>query len=234
MKKRVLIVEPQPLTRQGLALTLQAQPDLEVCGEACCAARALDAFEASAPDLVITSLDLGDRSGLDLTADLVRRRPGLYVLILSRHAEALCAERAIRAGAHGYVIKQESADDVVEAARRVLAGRFYVSETVLDALLGAVARSAHPLIPSPADVLSEREMELFELIGAGLSTHDIAERMTLSVKTVESYRNRVKQKLYVDTMADLMRRAVMWKSPDHGCYSWTGCGKPAAEEVCAA
>lgn len=220
MKTRILIVEPQPVTRQGIALTLQAEPDLEVCGQACCAEGAFALFAACEPDLVVTALDLGDRNGLDLVHELVRQRPSLPVLVLSRHAEALCAERAFRAGARGYAVKHEPADTIVAAVRRLAAGRFYVSDSVVDELLVALARSRHPLIPAPTDVLSERELELFELIGAGLTTHDIAEAMHLSVKTVESYRNRIKQKLNVDTMADLMRRAVMWKSPDHAAYAW--------------
>lgn len=227
---RVFIIEPEPLTRQGLVLTLQAQPDLNVCGSACCAGGALDALEACAPDLVITALDLADQNGLDLTQALIQRYPRLRILVLSRHAEPMCAERALRAGARGYVVKQEPPEVVLEAARLVLAGSYYVSQNSLDGLLQAISRSSQTLIPSPSDVLSERELELFDLIGSGISTHEIAAQMSLSVKTVESYRNRIKHKLNVETMAELVRRAVIWKSPERYCFCWVPKAVPEAAE----
>lgn len=231
MRKKILLIEPQPLTRQGLALTLDAEPDFTVTGQVCCADKALAAFEAADPDLVITAIDLADRTGMTLAQELLRIKPELRVLILSRHAEALCAERALRCGAHGYVVKQESADVVIQAARHILAGGYFVSHGVLDDLLKAIATRTQTLIPSPSDVLSEREMELFELIGQGLSTQDISGKMGLSVKTVESYRNRIKQKLNVTNLAELMRQAVMWLGPEHVCYSWKGCAAIIEEKV---
>lgn len=220
---QILVVEPHPLTRQGLVAMLDAEPDLHVCADTCCAAPALEALARHTPDLAVLTIELAGMTGLDLAQQMLQQQPGLRVLILSLNEEALCAERALRAGAHGFLSKQEPAAVVLQAVRHVLAGGYFVSPKLLDGLLEAIARTAQPVIPSPADVLSEREMELFELMGQGLGTHEIADRMQLSMKTVESYRNRIKHKLNLTGTADLVRQAVMWQSEAHICYSWTGC-----------
>ncbi|MDQ7041189.1 MAG: response regulator transcription factor [Rhodothermus sp.] len=210
MKKRILIVDDHPLVRKGLALTLEAEPDLEVCGQAASAEEALGMLDEVRPDLVIVDISLPGMSGLELIKHLHVWNPELPVLIISRHDEALYAERAIRAGARGYVMKVEAVDVIVRAVRRVLAGGLYVSEEVSERLLMSMAGHRRSAGQSPLELLSDRELEVFELTGRGLSTREIAERLHLSVKTVESYRARIKAKLGLRNAAELMQHAVQW------------------------
>lgn len=210
MKKRILIVDDHPLVRKGLALTLEAEPDLEVCGQAASAEEALGMLDEVRPDLAIVDISLPGMSGLELIKHLHAWNPELPVLVISRHDEALYAERAIRAGARGYVMKIEAVDVIVKAVRRVLAGGLYVSQEVSERLLMSMTGHRRAAGQSPMELLSDRELEVFELTGQGLSTREIAERLHLSVKTVESYRARIKAKLGLRTAAELMQHAVQW------------------------
>jgi DNA-binding NarL/FixJ family response regulator len=208
--KRILLVEDHPLMRKGLALSIETEPDLKVCGQLADAEEALAAFEELDPDLVVVDISLPGMSGLELIKHLQALRPQLPTLVVSRHDEALYAERAIRAGARGYVMKLEAGDVIVKAIRRVLAGGIYVSEEINERLLMGLAAGRRELAQSPLEVLSDRELEVFELTGRGLGTREIAERLHLSVKTVESYRARIKEKLNLNTAAELMQHAVQW------------------------
>ena len=208
--KKVLIIDDHPLMRKGLALALNAESDLSVCGQFADAEEALGALEELDPDLVVTDISLPGMNGLELTKHLHTLKPELAILAISRHDETLYAERAIRAGARGYIMKLEADEVIVQAVRRVLAGGIYVSEEINNRLLLSVTGGGEGLTPSPLAVLSDRELEVLEHIGRARSTREIAERLYLSEKTVESYRGRIKEKLHLDSPTELMRYAVRW------------------------
>ena len=208
--ERILIVDDHPLMRKGLALAIDAEPDLSVVAQAENAEQALEATEEHDLDLAIVDISLPGMSGLELLKHMQALKPELLVLVVSRHDEALYAERAIRAGARGYVMKLEAADVIVKAIRRILNGGIYVSDEINERLLLGIARGRDSLAKSPLEVLSDRELEVFELTGRGRSTREIAERLHLSIKTVESYRARIKDKLNLTNAAELMQHAVNW------------------------
>ena len=207
---RILIVDDHPLMRKGLALTLSAETDLEIVGQAADAEEALSVFDKLNPDLVLIDVSLPGMSGLELLKHLLALHPDLLTLVVSRHDEALYAERAVRAGAKGYVMKLEAGDDIVQAVRHVIRGGIYMSEELKDRLLFGAAVGRKAPLQSPLEVLSDRELEVFEMTGRGLPTREIAERLHLSVKTVESYRARIKQKLNIETGTELLQQAVQW------------------------
>ncbi|MEM8600568.1 MAG: response regulator transcription factor [Bacteroidota bacterium] len=213
---RLLLVDDHPLLRKGLALTLNAEPDLEVVGQAASAEEALEAFSTLDPDVVLIDISLPGMSGLELLKHLLALKPDLLTLVVSRHDEALYAERAVRAGAKGYVMKVEAADEIVQAVRHVLRGGIYMSEDLKDRLLFGAAVGRKAPMQSPLEVLSDRELEVFEMTGRGLPTREIAERLHLSVKTVESYRARIKTKLSLDSGTELMQHAVRWVESESG------------------
>ncbi len=210
MKTRIFLVDDHPLMRKGLAMTLEAEPDFEVVGQADDAEQALAVFDDVAPDLAIVDVSLPGMNGLELVKHLVARDPDVRVLVVSRHDEALYAERAVRAGAKGYVSKLEADDQIVQAVRHVLRGGIYMSEELKDRMLFGAAVGRKDAMESPLEVLSDRELEVFEMTGRGLPTREIAERLHLSVKTVESYRARIKTKLNLDSGTELMQHAVRW------------------------
>ncbi len=210
MSNKIIIVEDHPLMRKGLSLTLEAEMDFTVCGQFADAESALAQVGVLEPDLAVVDISLPGMSGLELIKHLQAQKPDLKVLVVSRHDEALYAERALRAGAKGYIMKLEAADVIVKAARRVLRGGIYVSEEVNERLLMGMATGRRELGESPLELLSDRELEVFEMTGRGLGTRDIAERLHLSLKTVESYRARIKTKLNLSTAAELMQHAVQW------------------------
>ncbi len=208
--KKIIIVDDHPLMRKGLALSLDSETDLKVVGQAADAEEGLTMLEELKPDVAIVDISLPGMSGLELIKHIQAMYPEVRCLVVSRHDEALYAERAIRAGARGYVMKLEAGDEIVKAVRRVLAGGIYVSEEINERLLMGLASGRDELAQSPLEVLSDRELEVFELSGRGLVTREIAERLHLSVKTVESYRARIKDKLNLKTAAELMQHAVQW------------------------
>ena len=208
--ERILIVDDHPLMRKGLAMTIDAAPDLSVVAHAEDAEQALEAMEEADPVLAIVDISLPGMSGLELIKHMQALKPDMMILVVSRHDEALYAERAIRAGARGYVMKLEAADVIVKAIRRVLNGGIYVSDEINERLLLGIARGRDSLSKSPLEVLSDRELEVFELTGRGRSTREIAEKLHLSIKTVESYRARIKDKLNLNNAAELMQHAVNW------------------------
>jgi DNA-binding NarL/FixJ family response regulator len=208
--KRVLIVDDHPIVRHGMGQLLGDEPDLVVCGEAANAGEAIRAVEALRPDMAIIDIQLDGMDGLNLLKDLKARWPGLHVLIVSVHDETLYAERALRAGALGYLNKQTATEYLVEACRRVLAGEIYLSEQMSSRLLHSVVGGKTDLEESPIDRLSDRELEVFRLLGEGLGTRQIADKLALSMKTIETYRENIKDKLSLADSNQLVRHAVQW------------------------
>lgn len=207
--KRVLIVDDHPMMRQGLAQLIDNEPDLEVCSEADTAGEALNVLAGQKLDLVLLDISLPDKNGLELIKDIQALKPGLLILVVSMHDEALYAERVLRAGARGYIMKQEGGKKLLQAVRQVLSGQVYVSEKmsarILEIFSGRRGSSS-----SPIERLSDREFEVFQLISQGRNTRDIAEHLSLSVKTVEVHRANIKHKLKLKTANDLMHYAVRW------------------------
>jgi DNA-binding NarL/FixJ family response regulator len=214
--KRIFIVDDHPLMRKGMALTLDSEADFSVIGQAANAEESLDMLENLTPDLAIVDVSLPGMSGLELIKHLQALKPLMKILVVSRHDESLYAERAIRAGARGYLMKLEAGEVIVKAVRHVLSGGIYVSEDIKERLLMGMMAGRKEMNQSPLEVLSDRELEVFELTGKGLGTRDIAERLHLSVKTVESYRARIKTKLNLGTAAELMQHAVQWVESEGG------------------
>jgi DNA-binding NarL/FixJ family response regulator len=210
-KYRVVLVEDHPIVRQGMAQLINLQPGLTVIGEADTAAKALDLIRANKPDLVILDVSLPKTNGLELIKQIKSEKPNLPMLVVSMHDEMLYAERALRAGARGYVMKKEPSEKVLLAINRVLKNEIYVSDRMKQKMLqhlvnGQVTEEGG----SPLDHLSDRELEVFQLLGNGFATRQIAEQLNLSVKTIESYRENLKLKLNVKTGAELIQHAIQW------------------------
>lgn len=208
-KRAVLLVDDHPVVRHGLAQFINRERDLFVCGQAGDAHEALRAIEELHPDVVIVDLALKDRPGIDLIKDLEVRHPGLPVLVLSMHDESLWAERCIRAGARGYIMKEEGTDVVVAALRQVLRGEIWVSSAVNARLLNLLGKRSAAADESPLSALSDRELVVFRMIGLGISNRDIAERLSLSAKTVDTYRDRIREKLNLKSGHELLRYAII-------------------------
>lgn len=208
-KKKIFLVDDHPLVREWLTNLIQQQPDLAVCGEAESAPEALAAVLANKPDLVVVDINLKNSSGLELIKDLQRQNP-VPVLVLSMHDESLYAERVFRAGARGFVNKSETAHKVIEAIHRVLEGKLYVSEKTAQ-ILAAKAVRGQSVNQSSIDLLSDRELEVFDKLGQGLGTRQTAEDLRVSVKTVQEYCARIKEKLQLNNATELLREAVRWR-----------------------
>jgi DNA-binding NarL/FixJ family response regulator len=211
-KSRILIVDDHPMTRQGLVTLIEHQPDWAVCFEAQNAEQALEAIAKTKPDLVLADISLPGKSGLELIKDIRALHENLPVLVISMHDESLYAERVLRAGARGYVPKHSGAAKIVEAIRAVLNGRIYVSEEMSAHFLEQLCGRSSPQMRSTVEQLSDREFEVFELIGQGLSAHDIAQRLFLSAKTVDAHRANIKEKLKIKTTAELIAYAARWNA----------------------
>ncbi len=209
-KKRILIIDDHPMMRQGLAQLIGAEADLTVCGESENAGQALDAIRAVEPDLVLADISLPDKSGLELIKDFQSVRPGLPVLVISMHDESLYAERVLRAGGRGYIMKQEGGKKLMEAIRQVLDGQIYVSERMSAKIVETFSGQRTAASSSPVEKLTDREFEVFQLIGQGKSTKEIATGLHLSAKTVEVHRINIKQKLNLKSAPELIRYAVRW------------------------
>lgn len=205
-----MLVDDHPIVRQGVAQLINREPDLTVCGEANTAHEALSLLNTLTPDVAIIDVSLEDRNGIDLLKDIKLRFPRLPVLVLSMHHESLYAERALHAGAKGYIMKQEAPDRVLSAIRTILTGEVYVSEKMAARMLRTLADKRSGDQRSPIERLSDRELEVFRLIGKGFSTSEIAEQLFLSGKTVETHREHIKQKLQLAKKGELLRHAVQW------------------------
>ena len=211
---RVVLIDDHPIVRQGLRDMIANETDIEVCGEAGSIAVALDVIEECRPNVAVVDLTLGTESGLDLVKDITTRWPETKVLVLSMHDEAFYAERILRAGALGYVNKSEPGEKLIRAIRRASGGQAVLSKDTTVQFLRRAAGGAAPTKSGVAN-LSDRELQVFELVGAGLSSRDIATQLCVSVKTVESHLEHIKVKLEVTSGRELVRRATMWVEGNH-------------------
>ncbi len=208
-KKRIVIVDDHPIVRQGFAQLINRESDLETVGEAEDAASAMTIIDEMKPDLTLVDLTLKESNGLELIKNLSAGDESLKMLVISLHDENVYAERALRAGAKGYVMKSEATKNVMTAIRTVLSGEVYLSERMQGRIIERFTRGRRG-DDSPLDVLSDREFEVFQLIGNGLQTSKIAEQLNLSVKTIETYKSHIKTKLGLQSGTELMQRAVEW------------------------
>ena len=208
-KERVVIVDDNPLFRERLSELINHEPDMEVCGEAEDARRAIELIRNTSPDLAIVDITLKESSGLELIKNIRELPTAVPVLVLSMHDESLYAERALRAGAAGYITKHESAENVLLAVRRVLAGEVYLSGTLTSAFLKGLT-SGLKSTSQPLDRLTDRELEILELIGRGRATRQIAETLRLGVATVDTYRARIKEKMNFRSGTELQHFAIRW------------------------
>jgi DNA-binding NarL/FixJ family response regulator len=211
-KRRIFVVDDHPVVRDGFRSIINQEPDLVVCGEAAEGTTALANIVSSAPDLILADLSLGDRSGLELLKDLAIQHPSIPVFVVSMHDEAIYADRVLRAGARGYLMKEESAERLLTAIRRVLEGNVFVSEKVMTAIASRLGQPNGDV--SPIDRLSDRELQMFEMIGNGLGVSRIAEIMNVSIKTVQAYVVRSNENFGVPTSNDLRREAIRWRDSD--------------------
>ncbi|HUY87514.1 MAG TPA: response regulator transcription factor [Pirellulales bacterium] len=208
---RVLIVDDHPAVREALAIRIAAQPDLEVCGEAADAQEALRLAADADPDVAVVNIALKSGNGLDLIRRLKARNAAFRAIVWSMYSEQLYAERALRAGAMGYITKEQATGQIIEAIRQVLDGKIYLGPAMTEKLLKrAVGQAGPELARSPVAALSNRELEVLRLIGNGVKTAEIAKQLNLSVKTVETYRIRIRQKLDLSDGTDLARYAAQW------------------------
>jgi DNA-binding NarL/FixJ family response regulator len=209
-RKRILVVDDHPMTREGLRGVINREPDFTVCGEAANANQAIEAVQKLAPDLVLTDITLPGKSGLELVKDLKAIQPLLKILSISMHEESLYAERMLRAGANGYITKQEPAEELVRAIRMVFDGHIYVSKEVSEGVLRRFSgqpRSSR----SPIEILTDREFEIFQLLGKGAAAKEIAGQLHVSAKTVAVHNANIRKKLNLGNSSQLIRFAVQWE-----------------------
>jgi DNA-binding NarL/FixJ family response regulator len=214
-KHRILVVDDHPIVRQGMAQLINREQDLEVCGEAEEASAAIAAIESLRPDIVTVDLSLNGPDGIDLVKAIRMRFPALPLLILSMHDELTYAERALRSGANGYIMKQEATTRVLTALRRILGGDVYLSDRAASRVVQQFVKGAAGSVSPVAD-LSDRELEVFRLIGQGRTTRQIAEELHLSIKTVESYQAHIKEKLSLRSARELVQHATLWNAAKSG------------------
>ena len=209
-KIKILLVDDHPLVREGLANLIQQQPDLEVCGEAASEPQALQLIGSVQPDIAVVDISLENGSGLELIKSIKAMHPSVAMLALSMHDESLYAERALRAGARGYLMKREAAKKVIQGIRAVLAGQLFVSEKIAAQMAEKFVAGGTPTSATPAEQLSDRELEVFQLLGRGLSTRQIADHLHVGFKTVQAFCARIKDKLNLASATELLREAVRW------------------------
>jgi len=209
-KRRILLVDDHPIVRQGLAELINRQKNLVVCGETGSGREAPELARRLNPDLAVIDVSLKDESGIQLLKTLKLQRPHLPLLVLSMHEESLYAERALRAGAIGYIMKQEASEIILKAIHSALQGEIYLSDRIKEKLLHHLVNGKSGKQGFSVDLLSDRELEIFQLIGNGFGTRQIAEKLHLSVKTIESYRESLKQKLQLKDRSELVQQAIHW------------------------
>ncbi|MFU8812327.1 MAG: response regulator transcription factor [Balneolaceae bacterium] len=209
-KQQIYIVDDHPLMRKGLAMTIENDIDFEVVGQAESAEEGMTEILEMKPDAAVIDISLPGMNGIELIKHLLSQMPELKVLVISRHDEELYAERALRAGAKGYLMKLEAGDIIVSALRQILNGGIFLSDKVGSQIIMKMTSGKKNVEDNPLEVLSDRELEVFELTGKGETTKEIAQRLHVSVKTVETYRARIKEKMHIDSTNDLIRRAVQW------------------------
>jgi DNA-binding NarL/FixJ family response regulator len=209
-RARILLVDDHPLVRERLAEIINREPDLTVCGEAEDRHEAIAAIPTKRPDLAIVDLTLKNSDGLELIKDIRVRWPKVRMLVVSMHDESLYAERVIRAGALGYITKQEATRKILVAIRRVLAGSIYLNEKIACHIISRLTSHDASVGATSTELLSDRELKVFDLTGSGLNTSEIAGRLHIAVKTVETYRARIKEKLNLKDSSALLRLAISW------------------------
>jgi DNA-binding NarL/FixJ family response regulator len=209
-RTRILLVDDHPMVRERLAEIINREADLTICGEAEDRHEAIAAIPTKRPDLVIVDLTLKNSDGLELIKDIHLRWPKVLMLVVSMHDESLYAERVIRAGALGYITKQEATRKILLAIRRVLAGSIYLNEGIATHIIGRLTARADSVAATPAERLADRELQVFDLTGRGLNTSEIADRLHIAVKTVETYRARIREKLNLKDASDLLQFAISW------------------------
>ena len=215
MTIRIFIVDDHPLLRQGLIGLISTQPDFEVCGEASGVAEARQIAATARPDVAIVDLTLKDGNGIELIKEFREQYPQLKILVVSMHDELLFAERALRAGAVGYVSKHEAIRTIVQAVRTVLGGKLYLSQTMTERMVNMAVGAKSNGARSPMERLTDREIEIFEMIGQGLTSRQIARHLELSPKTVETHREHIKEKLELKNATELTKHAVQWVLENH-------------------
>ncbi|MCE5328368.1 MAG: response regulator transcription factor [Planctomycetaceae bacterium] len=208
-KTRLILVDDHPIVRQGIAMLVEKESDMEVCGEASSANEALTLIKQAEPHVAVVDLSLKDSNGIDLIKDIAVRFPQLRVLVLSMRDEAFFAERVLRAGARGYLTKEQAPRKVIEAIRMVMAGEIYVSDKISATVIRKFVQG-HAAGAGSLDALTDRELEIFEMIGGGLPTREIARRLHISSKTVDSHREHIKGKLRLASSSDLLKYAIGW------------------------
>lgn len=207
---RILIVDDHPLVRESLTTLIQQQPEFVVCGEAGTQEDAMAAIAATSPNLAIVDISLSRGSGLDLVKEIKTLYPNLAIIVLSMHDESIYAERVVRAGARGYVMKKESTRKVIDAIRHVMNGELYLSPDIMNALAKKFVSGRLPTSALPVDDLSDRELEVFRLLGQGYETREIAHSLDVSIKTIQTYCARIKEKLRIRNGTELLREAIQW------------------------
>ena len=208
--KKMIVVDDHPMSREGIVAWILSTPDWEVSCQAETAEQALDAVIRTKPDIVVTDITLPGKSGLELIRDIHAVAPAVRILVVSMHDERLYAERALRAGAHGYVTKQAKGQDIVQAIRRILSGKFYVSQSMSQQILETLSKKKSGGVASSVTHLTDREFEVFQLAGQGLSSAQIGSRLHLSIKTVQAHRAKIKAKLQIKTAPELISYAANW------------------------
>jgi len=209
-KRSILIVDDHPIFRQGLAQLINQEDDLAVCGEAEDYKSAFKGIQEFNPEMLIVDISLKNMSGIDLIREINKDYKGIPILVISMHEESLYAERSLRVGARGYITKQEASESIVYAIREVLNGKIYTSKSVMDTLLARFIDGTQDNLESPVQSLTNRELEVFQMIGNGLRVSEIGNRLNLSVKTIGTYRERIKEKLKLKNATELLRYAMKW------------------------
>jgi DNA-binding NarL/FixJ family response regulator len=223
---KVLIVDDHPLLRRGIAALIAAEKDFTVCGEVSDARQVIGVIEKTHPDIVLLDIALNGSSGIEVLKNIRVQFPKLTVLILSMHDETIYAPRSLRAGASGYVMKQQAPEKVISAIRKTLNGQVALSAEMEGRLLNRFTGKQDATLTSPIDVLSDRELEVFDLLGQGSGTAAIAEKLHLSVKTIESHRAHIKEKLNLQSATELVRHAIQWVSSEAGAPERLLAGEP--------
>lgn len=209
-KTKIIIIDDHPIVRQGLRQLINQENDFIVCGEAENALDAIDLIEKTKPDCAIVDISLKDKSGIELIKDMNLYYPDIRVLVLSMHDESIYAERALRASARGYIMKQEGTEKLIQAIRKILAGGIYISHNMNQMMLYKLISGCTAYGSSIVEILSDRELEVYKLIGQGTPTRKISEILHLSIKTIETYRENIKKKLHITNATELISRATQW------------------------
>ena len=215
-KNKIILVDDHPLVREWLANLINEQADLHVCGEASNAPQAFESISAAKPDIVIVDLALEGGSGIELIKNIKAAHPEVATIVLSMHDESLYAERALRAGARGYIMKREATKKILQGIRSVLAGKLFISDKISGAMAEKFVEGNSKASESPVQQLSDRELEVFQLLGRGFTTRQISEHLNIGFKTVQAYCARIKEKLNLTNITELLREAIRWHESQQG------------------